>query len=142
MKIQSFLICDDIRTEIGNKNSLIGVYDESIIFQVSSENQGSWPKQKQFGIFVKLFNKNDNPSSFSFSIIYNGNTKTIIKNQKIIVRNKPIKKHNLVFMFNNFIFEKPGKLEFRFDFYDKNEKLISTLIPDSILEVREVVIGK
>ena len=28
MKIVDFIVCDDIRREIGGKNTIIGVYDE------------------------------------------------------------------------------------------------------------------
>ena len=54
MKLLNFIICDDIRNELGNKHSLMGVYDDSIEFQVTPDNQNTWPKSLKVGIYAKV----------------------------------------------------------------------------------------
>ena len=54
MKLKDFIICDDIRTEINNKVSLIGVYNDSINFVVPESAADAWPKILRLGLFIRL----------------------------------------------------------------------------------------
>ncbi|OJF76817.1 MAG: hypothetical protein BKP49_04420 [Treponema sp. CETP13] len=54
MNVESFLLCDDIRNEIGGKKSLMGVYGDNIIFEVPENAADRWPKALRLGIFIKL----------------------------------------------------------------------------------------
>ena len=49
MKINSFIICDDIRSEVGNKKSLMGIYTKELVFSVTAEEAGVWPKDLVLG---------------------------------------------------------------------------------------------
>ena len=42
MKITDFIICDDVRMEIGNKISIMGIYNDSIILSVPGA-ETTWP---------------------------------------------------------------------------------------------------
>jgi len=69
MKITSFIVCDDIRNEAGNKISLMGVYNKKIIFIKSKSS--TWPSVLRIGILseAKFINK-PTPSIFVFEVIY------------------------------------------------------------------------
>ena len=73
MKLQTFIVCDDIRNEIGQKHSLIGVYDDRILFNVTPDKKNTWPKQMKLGIFAKISFGELTPKSFSFKMKYNEN---------------------------------------------------------------------
>ena len=52
MKINSFIICDDIRSEVGNKKSLMGIYTKELLFSVTAEEAGVWPKDLVLGMML------------------------------------------------------------------------------------------
>ncbi len=52
MKINSFIICDDIRSEVGNKKSLMGIYTKELLFSVTTEEAGVWPKDLVLGMML------------------------------------------------------------------------------------------
>lgn len=59
MNVESFLLCDDIRNEVGGKKSLMGVYGDTIAFEVPENAADKWPKALRLGIFIKLSLKDD-----------------------------------------------------------------------------------
>ena len=54
MKITNFMICDDLRFEKDNKISLMGLYEDVIVFNVNSSNRGKWPKPFSFAILLRM----------------------------------------------------------------------------------------
>lgn len=54
MKLINFIICDDIRTEINNKFSLIGVYSDTFNFLVPEKSAEKWPKIVHLGFYIRL----------------------------------------------------------------------------------------
>lgn len=52
MKIINFILCDDIRPEVGNKKSLMGVYTKELSFSVTAEEAGVWPKSLTLGMML------------------------------------------------------------------------------------------
>jgi hypothetical protein len=74
MKIADFIICDDIRRELGNKNTLIGVYDNLIIQKVPNVNPVV-PAGLKLAFFIRIkMGKDDSvlPDSFRFEALNNG----------------------------------------------------------------------
>lgn len=140
MKIINFLICDDIRFEIGNKHSLIGVYDGKIIFNVLPDKQGQWPKNNKIGIFAKFQLESEKPYSFSLKVFYNKKEKEIGKGLLNIDHSKSNNKITLALLHNNFEFSELGEIEFQFEFFDKGNNQIKSLIPNSTLLVEEQLI--
>jgi len=51
MKFSTPIVCDDIRREVGNKRSLIGVYSDRIIFNPSITAK-NFPMQMQLGVYL------------------------------------------------------------------------------------------
>lgn len=52
MKLLDLIICDDIRQEVGGKQSLIGVYSDLIINFIPG--QVVWPVNFKLGIFIRI----------------------------------------------------------------------------------------
>ena len=141
MKLQTFLVCDDIRNEIGNKHSIIGVYDDRILFNVTPDKKGTWPKQMKLGIFAKIIFENEFPISFTFSMKYNYKDELLGEgfiNLKETSQNKFV----AAIVHNNFLFDQPGKIKFTFTFFDESKVKIGSVSPDFELEVDELIIGK
>ncbi|MCK4796008.1 MAG: hypothetical protein KAT05_01435 [Spirochaetes bacterium] len=143
MKINSFIVCDDIRTEIGNKHSLIGVYDEVINFFVTPDKKNTWPKAMKLGFFIKIsFDKDEKGkiSSFKFISDYNGSKKELgegsIDSEKLI----DLKKLKLAIVFNNFEFKEAGNIKFSFEFYKSNNDLYESITIDESIVIQETVV--
>lgn len=51
MKILDFIVCDDIRREIGDKLSLMGIYNDEILFTGVAV---TWPQALRMGIYVRF----------------------------------------------------------------------------------------
>lgn len=52
MKVLDFIVCEDIRNEVGAKFSLMGVYADSMM--VHFQNEEKWPFVTRLGFYVKL----------------------------------------------------------------------------------------
>ncbi|NQT61215.1 MAG: hypothetical protein HQ557_19790 [Bacteroidetes bacterium] len=142
MKLQTFIVCDDIRNEIGQKHSLIGVYDDRILFNVTPDKKNTWPKQMKLGIFAKISFEELTPKSFSFKMKYNENDVLLGEGSVNIKESeKNMNKFIVAIVNNNFLFDKPGKIKFTFIFFDKSKNNIGSVSPDFELEVEELVVG-
>ena len=141
MKLLDFIICDDIRNEIGNKHSLMGVYDDSIEFHVTPDKQNTWPKLLRIGIYAKVKTE-DNEEVFNFKIRKKYNqTETVLLDRNLnLPKNKTSKKINIAFVHSAFKFENPGNFTIFLDFYNQKKELIATLSPEFVINVKEKVI--
>lgn len=54
MRIIDFIVCDDIRQEVRNKVTLIGIYGDTINLETSPGNEIKWPIALKLGIFVRV----------------------------------------------------------------------------------------
>jgi len=68
MKITDFIICDDIRKEVGGKYSLIGVYLAKIVFS-PKDSKSRWPINKSLGFYIRLIKEDDDPPFDGFNLI-------------------------------------------------------------------------
>jgi len=141
MKLLDFIICDDIRNELGNKHSLMGIYDDSIEFQVTPDNQNTWPKLLRIGIYAKVKTEDDE-EVFKFKIRMKCNEKeTVLLDRTLTLpKIKTSKKMNIAFVHSAFKFENPGNFTFFLDFYNQKKELIATLSPEFVISVKEKVI--
>jgi len=141
MKITNFLVCDDIRNEIGNKRSLMGIYDSSIEFRVTPENKSQWPKAMRLGIFARIKFENTDIkkgiSSFKLKIDYNGDIKEMGKGAFSAEKVSMFHTASLAIVHNNFVFKEPGEIRFSLDFSDVKNNVIQTITPDYILKISE-----
>lgn len=140
MKITNCIICEDIRQELGNKHSLMGIYDDSIIFRTPPDQLNNWPKSKQLSFFIRIsLDKEEDLSAFNHMTIesnLNGDIEEILK---IKINYAPnIKKMNIAASIGNFIFKNKGILSFNLRFYDKNNEIISVLENFYHLKIDEI----
>jgi hypothetical protein len=143
MKISNFIICDDIRVELGNKHSLMGIYSNSINFQSSPDQKDAWPKTKRLCVFAQIEVEKEKIAdfhSFQIEIDYNG------KKDKIGGSNLPTPNPKtqqgimLQAIFSNFKFKAPGEIIFTFKFYDKAEKKLFEITSPQPFKVEETII--
>ena len=144
MKLVSFIICDDIRNEIGNKHSLIGVYDDSIEFGVSPKKKNIWPKSLKLGIFSRILFTDEelkqNIHSFNLSVKYNDE---LIELGNGILPDGLLNQSNkitIAIVNNNFIFKEAGQLNFIIKFFNNKKDNIGTVKPDINFKVAEKVL--
>ena len=79
MKLREYIFCDDIRTEIGNKVSLMGIFNERIIINAPSNIK--WPLPMRLGIYVRIsFDEGEErPDEFTFVLKLKGDTIVEVK---------------------------------------------------------------
>ncbi len=144
MKVVSFIVCDDIRNEIGGKHSLMGVYGNSIEFRVTPENRDQWPKNVKIGIFVTIKLEDDDRekdiNSFSLNIDYSGKLEKVAKGLFHPAHIPISHMVNLAIVHNNFVFKEAGELRFSLDFFDAKDVRTQRIVPDYVLKLSEKVI--
>lgn len=141
MKIVSFLVCDDIRNEMGGKHSLMGVYGNSIEFHVTPENRNQWPKVMRMGVFASVNIGDDDRkkhiTSFSLLIDYDGKKENIAKGN-FRPEDIPVSHSlNIAIIHNNFLFKEAGDVRFSLEFSDSKGRIIETIVPDYVLKISE-----
>jgi hypothetical protein len=144
MNVVDFLICDDIRTEIGNKYSIIGLYDDAITFNVPVVEKGKWPKIIKLGIFIKARFDNDQEKKqtgkFRLDVMLNEINKTIAEGELHFGEKKEATGINMAVVFNQFVFESPGLMSVKMVLLNhKNEEIASIEYPDKI-KITETVL--
>jgi len=79
MKLIDTLFCDDIRVEVNNKISLMGLYNDRIVFRSYEKKIFEWPIKMDLAILIRLMinNKDKKPISFTFEAF--SNDKSIAK---------------------------------------------------------------
>lgn len=136
MKIRTFILCDDIRSEIGGKHSLIGVYKDRIIFPSGMEQKNNWPKAIKIGFYVEVEIDKKLPASFVFKRIESNDESEILKGDINISKDSKIIRMTL--LHPAFIFKKSGVMRFIFEFYDKTGKKICTVSPEIDFNIEEM----
>jgi hypothetical protein len=141
MKLINFIICDDIRNELGNKISLMGIYDDTIEFPVTQDKENTWPKSMRIGVCLRI--KLDQDKDITrFKLRTSFNNKEIIIGEGVfnLSQLKQLKKINIVILHNAFVFNASGIMNFIFDFYNSKDEIVDTLHSDLSLEIKEAVI--
>jgi hypothetical protein len=128
MRLLDFIICDDIRNELGNKVSLMGIYTGTYIIP---GNIVKWPFPTRFGFFIRLLLEGEQPGhEFEFHIMRLGETK--VKVDGLIQDIDPGKPFIIHFNLSPFFIKEAGTLDFEIRFL-KGAAPIS--IPLSSLEI-------
>jgi hypothetical protein len=144
MKLINFIICDDIRQEVGNKLSLMGVYSDSINFQSVADKDGQWPRTKRIGLYVLIETEEREQlkdiQSFEIEIDYNGEVQKIGGSDVPPPNLKTQKGVAIQAIFERFKFKEPGTICFSIQFFNKNgEKLFDARSPNP-LKVEETIL--
>ena len=140
MRLRDFIVCDDIRQEVGNKYTLVGVYDESIEFGISKGETGKWPKTLKLGFFVRVrFEPDDTlPDVFSMHVRFNGTDETKTGEGSLQFSGSRKRDLNMVLLHGRFLVPRQSTMTFFLRFYSAGER-IGELSPDCGIIARELV---
>jgi hypothetical protein len=79
MKFLDILFCDDVRIEVNNKVSAMGLYHDRIIFYSNIEKKLEWPVKIDLAILIRLIISDKEKKSMSFMFECFSNDKSILK---------------------------------------------------------------
>ena len=134
MKFLDFIVCDDIRREVGNKHTIVGVYNDRIVF--SSRPDFKWGINKSLGFYLKLQKESSDPDydGFQFKVFLN-DEKNILGNIKGEIKiTDPIRPMVIDIVFPVFNFTGPGSLIVKIVFLKGAEVVIADL-PEKTITV-------
>lgn len=121
MKITDYIIAEDIRTETGNKFSIMGIYNEEVRLNFPDNIQ--WPVPYRFGVYIRLEIEDSDvlPNRFMLKVDYNNNTVAQIDGKlENIASTHAI---SLPFVIQPFPLPGYGTLQFNFEIYN-DENLV------------------
>ncbi|MCP4714554.1 MAG: hypothetical protein GY868_05500 [Deltaproteobacteria bacterium] len=130
MKIIDFIVCDDIRQEVGGKVTLVGVYADRLMVQAPEEQDTTWPLRLKLGFFMRLYNEDQaiEADSFELEVLYNGDT--VLQKIKGRMAVSPDKRLiNIYFVNNRFSIPGEGDLDLRLVFRKEGRKVLE-ISPD------------
>lgn len=140
MKLRTFIICDDIRSEVNGKNSLIGTYRDKIIFNIQKGQKNTWPKVIKLAFYVEILVEGSLPKTFNFKRIDEEGAESVVLQGDL-----PFKKDSTLLRMNlihpAFMFNKVGTIIFKLEFFDKTGKLTNTIEPPMSFKVEEQFVG-
>ena len=91
MKIQDFIICDDVREEINAKITLVGTYVDKLVYGFTKEKPIEWPIKARAFSYVKFkLDKEGEADSLKFFFLDKGGNKTYheqtleVKDEKLL----------------------------------------------------------
>lgn len=133
MKLLDLIVCDDIRQEIGGKQSLIGVYSDLVI-NYPPEKKIQLPLNLKIGIFLrfKIDVEDSIPESFEINCIQN--EKIIMTFNGNLKFPKDINYFNLAVVNNAFPIPNTGEIIFKISF-KKDNKILYSFDPEYTLKV-------
>lgn len=137
MKLIDFIACEDIRHEIGNKMTLVGIYaDQLSIMVLPKPAEDKWPKGIKMGIFIRI-KVDDSPMPDAFTMQFFQNEKEVdgIKgNVTIPTPSTKVDLLNLAIVFGNFKISGIGEIKFRLKLL-KDGEVIYEVSPDYTLKI-------
>lgn len=140
MELSSFIICEDIRHEEGNKISLMGVYGDSINFFQNSEIKSAFPRKKKLGFLIKLKNLTPIEKTETRFLILESKLNGEKENSPFKIEIKSIlgSELNVVVILENFEFKNKGHLSFGIRLQNEKLQNISYMDDAYLLEVSEL----
>jgi hypothetical protein len=132
MEILDFIVCDDIRREMGNKHTIVGVYNDRIVF--SSRPDFKWGIRKSLGFFLKFQKEAGDPDydGFQFTIFLNDEKNKLENIRGEINVTDPNRPIVIDIVFPVFKFTGPGSLIIKIVFLKGTEVVIADLPQKSI----------
>lgn len=126
MKIDTFLVCDDIRVERDNRVSLMGLYDT--VIYLAPIGKGRWSDRLSFSILLNLTVEDsdleNNVSAVELNLDLCGEIKKLADMKIDNKVNRPGKKIRLIPKFINFIVKGEGYLFVNIVLKNKNDEVV------------------
>lgn len=136
MKIFDFMVCDDVRREVGNKRTIIGAYIDRIVFQYESE-ESQWPKNKQLGLYATIKFDEEDPTFDAFKIIFALDQDQLgVADGKIKPSNFDFSKAVVFDMVVPIVFKKTGTMTVKIQFLKDGNVVIDSL-PELVIKIEE-----
>jgi hypothetical protein len=125
LRLHNVIFCDDIRNEINNKLSLIGMYDDRIIFRSHDAKKIKWPIPQPLAILLRfnLKAEDEHPDRFIFEYILN--EKSIAKINGTINKIEKLHASFNLSLRGQGIPLAPGNLGFRIELFNGEKLLLS-----------------
>jgi len=145
MKLKDFIICDDIRTEINNKVSLIGVYNDALNFVVPERAINTWPKILRLGLFIRLDIEDPEEQCKIGKLVLKSSINGDINFQvEQIVNTKkleptPFGQMIISSVFNNINIPKTGEMELSLVIFNKENELMDKFNYPGNLKITEIL---
>ena len=139
MRIRDFIVCDDIRQEVGNKHTIVGIFDDAIVFNVLKDNLNNWPKTSRLGFYIRINFDDGDPAFDSVALFVQFDEMEEIRFGSIIKTDgHDARKMHLVMQHGRFSFPKASKMRFFVRFYEGEDTVCELPIEDEIIlsEVR------
>lgn len=122
MKITDFVLAEDIRFEIGNKCSIIGVFGESITMTVPQSTK--WPIALRLATFVRLELTETDPLRFHFVFHIGWENEEVVRLEG--EGSRGAQDHIVTLPLNSTVpLRGPGVLSFALDLTDRGQALFS-----------------
>ncbi len=123
MYIRDFIFCDDIRQELGNKHSLMGIYGDDLNFTPPKGIPQKWPINKPLGLFIRLvLDDNDDFDNIKIKIAMEDYTTKLPEFTLPFDSSKiPEKQFNIASRIEPLLIPGPGKLIVYISFLKQNE---------------------
>lgn len=121
MKLAAFIICEDIRSELGNKNSIIGVLNEGIFY--TGGDAEVWPKMTNLSAFIRIiFEEQDiRPNNFTLEVSLEGEEIASVKGGFTLA--DQTKLLNIPVTMYGFPLKGEGNLDFVFQAFRQEDKV-------------------
>ena len=145
MKLIDFIICDDIRTEISNKVSLIGVYNDALNFVVPEKAVNTWPKGLRLGVFVRLdFEDIEEQNKIGKLVLESSvNGEVNFHVEQVADSNEqgnpPLKRMVISAVFNQISIPKIGYMELTVSIFDKKNELMDKFSYPGNVKITEIL---
>ncbi|OGJ90694.1 MAG: hypothetical protein A2487_18020 [Candidatus Raymondbacteria bacterium RifOxyC12_full_50_8] len=135
MKLLDFIICDDVRQEVGDKFTLVGMYSDVIQMHLKGVKEIKWPVAMHLAMFTRfLYEKTDEkPDSFRIEFILEGKPLSYVEGNINLPADTGILNINSVM--NPFFFTNQGVLSFIAQF-KKDGKTKIEIKPEYKLEIK------
>ena len=135
MFLKDFIICDDIRQEIWNKQTLIGVYDDTLDFYVDDIKNDKWPKIMKTATYLRIQKEEKDVFPDKFKVTFFYESKPFLAAEGNIPENpRNIQLITIFIINNNFIYPGPGQYTFKLELFLK-DSLIIDINPNYCLKV-------
>lgn len=124
MKFLDAIFCDDIRQEINNKLSLMGLYNDRMVLNVNKQVEVTWPQPINLSTLLRFSFEKDEEQPDCFEFEYLLNKKSIIKINGELNNNTNDKNQFQLIINGTGIPLEPGELGFSISLYIRENILL------------------
>jgi len=141
MKLVDFIVCDDIRQEVGGKVTLVGVYEDRLMINAPDPDAVRWPVKLKLGFFIRLLNDGSAPAMDNFDLQVQCDKKTICRLSGPLKIKKQRGLMNLFFVNSAVRFPSEGTLSVTL-LFKKSDDVVYEIKPDLNIKVAVAAAGK